>query len=61
MKIEIGNYAKTEGDRIFKVYGFSYGHDFIPDGWLVDKDGGFTNPKFCTKYNGAISAISHLG
>lgn len=61
MAFQIGDIAKqVDGDRVFKVYGFSYGHDFIPDGWLVDRDGGVSNPKFYIKYEGATSALNEF-
>jgi hypothetical protein len=60
--IEIGDYAKVEDEnRVFKVCGFSKNHKYIPDGWLIEQDGSYVNPKFCSKYDGAISVPSLRG
>lgn len=53
-----GDYAKVKGEnRVFKIAGFTKGRKIIPDGWLIDEDGFCMNPKFCHKYEGALSAI----
>lgn len=52
-----GDYIVVHESRVFRLCGFTEGHSFIPDGWLIDQDHGYVNPKHCRKYNGAVSAI----
>lgn len=61
-KIKLGDFAKVETEnRVFKVCGFTgKGSMVIPEGWLIDQEGFSINPKFCTKYTGATSCLSHL-
>lgn len=58
MDIKIGEYAKVaNSSRVFKVHSFTKGQFAVSDGWYVDKYGSAINPKYCEKYNGAISAV----
>lgn len=58
MNIKAGDYVKVKTEsRVFKVCGFTAGRKAIPDGWLIEKDGGAVNPAFCEKYNGATSVL----
>jgi hypothetical protein len=45
------------GRRVFEVHGITKGNTNIPDGWLIDNTGSFTNPVFCEKYMGATSCF----
>lgn len=57
--IKIGDLVKIEQEnRVFQVCGFSKGHKHIPDGWYMEVDGGYVNPKFCKKYELANSVIN---
>ena len=59
MSVNIGEYAKVIGEnRVFKVCGLTKGRKVIPDGWYLDGDNCAVNPKYCEKYNGAISVLS---
>ena len=58
MSISIGDYVKNTVDgRVFKVVGFAGGNKHIPDGFYIDRNGTYANPRFCVKYEGALSAI----
>tara|TARA_R110000782_G_C14819221_1_gene413841 strand:+ start:1857 stop:2042 length:186 start_codon:yes stop_codon:yes gene_type:complete len=59
MEFKLGDCVKIiDENRVFKVCGFTgKGSMVIPEGWLIDQDGFSINPKFCEKYEGAISAI----
>ena len=59
MNIQIGDIIKSDGEnRIIKVCGFSEGHKFIPDGWIIGHDGGYVNPEHWRKYEGATSVLT---
>ena len=48
IEFNIGEYAKvTQTDLVFKVCGFTAASGVCPEGWLIDEDGGFWNPKSC--------------
>lgn len=58
MSIGIGDYVKnTVDNRVFKVVGFTRGREYIPDNWLIDRNGTVINPNNCEVYQGALSAI----
>ena len=59
-KFKKGDIAVTSLERVFKVTGLTKGLYKIPDGFLIDQNGGFVNPKYCRKYDGALSAVEHL-
>lgn len=56
---KVGDYAKViEENRVFKVCGFTGPESrVIPEGWLIDEDGFYVNPKFCKPYTGATSVL----
>lgn len=61
-EFKLGDLAKIATEnRVFKVCGFTDKRNMvIPDGWLIDQEGFSVNPKYCEKYTGATSCLSHL-
>lgn len=56
--IAIGDYVKViDENRVFKLEGLTSGLKHIPDGWFIEADGCYVNPKFCKKYEGAKSVF----
>lgn len=57
-KIEAGDFVKIPSqNRVFQVKALTSGERFTPDGWFIDDDGHFINPRYCEKYKGATSVL----
>ena len=46
-------------NRVFRVRAVTTGKEgrHIPEGFLIDKDSTYHNPKLCRAYKGALSAL----
>jgi len=58
-EIKEGDYFTSDNScRVHKVLGFiCHSNPTLPKGWIIADNEGIFNPKFCKKYEGAISVI----
>ena len=54
-----GDIVKGAGLHVFVVEGLTVGDDKTPENWLITK-GSIVNPRFCTKYKGALSVLPFM-